>query len=418
MKFVNKKLKIGVSVLAIFLILGFIVPLFGPENPTEWGAYLKNMPPSSEHLLGTTSLGQDTFFLLAHSINNSFKIGIAVSLIATAAGVFLGLIAGFKSGLIDRLISLLTDSFIVIPSLPILILLSSFLKGTASVSFIVAILALFSWPLPARQVRSMALSLRERESISMALFSGESMIEWGAYLKNMPPSSEHLLGTTSLGQDTFFLLAHSINNSFKIGIAVSLIATAAGVFLGLIAGFKSGLIDRLISLLTDSFIVIPSLPILILLSSFLKGTASVSFIVAILALFSWPLPARQVRSMALSLRERESISMALFSGESMIKIIVREIFPYISGWTLANFVNGILAAIAAESTLAVIGMSSNSTATLGTMIYWANQYQAMLGGRWLWIGTPVVATVIIFISLFLTMNGYQEYMAKRRGKNA
>ncbi|WP_148409940.1 ABC transporter permease [Murimonas intestini] len=250
------------------------------------------------------------------------------------------------------------------------------------------------------------------------LFGPENPTEWGAYLKNMPPSSEHLLGTTSLGQDTFFLLAHSINNSFKIGIAVSLIATAAGVFLGLIAGFKSGLIDRLISLLTDSFIVIPSLPILILLSSFLKGTASVSFIVAILALFSWPLPARQVRSMALSLRERESINMALFSGESMVKIIVREIFPYISGWTLANFVNGILAAIAAESTLAVIGMSSNSTATLGTMIYWANQYQAMLGGRWLWIGTPVVATVIIFISLFLTMNGYQEYMAKRRGKNA
>jgi peptide/nickel transport system permease protein len=61
-------------------------------------------------------------------------------------------------------------------------------------------------------------------------------------------------------------------------------------------------------------------------------------------------------------------------------------------------------------------MSSNATATLGTMIYWANQHQAMLAGRWLWVGSPVVAIALIFISLFLTMTGYQQYSALRRGK--
>lgn len=250
----------------------------------------------------------------------------------------------------------------------------------------------------------------------LPLFHPGNPIEWGTYPKNLKPSSAHLFGTTNLGQDTFWLLAKSVQNSFIIGIVVAFFATVIGALLGLLAGFKGGFLDRAITLLTDSFIVIPSLPILILLGSLMKGRASLFYIALVLIIFNWPWPARQLRSMALSLSEREFINTAVFSGESTMKIIVKEIFPYVAGWAVANFVNTILVAIGSESGLAVIGMSSNEKATLGTMIYWANQHQAMLAGRWWWIGSPVIAIALIFIALFLTMTGYQQYSALRRGK--
>lgn len=239
---------------------------------------------------------------------------------------------------------------------------------------------------------------------------------WNTYLKNLKPSSDHLLGTTGLGQDIFWLLAKSIHNSFIIGIIVALLATVIGVFMGLLAGSRGGLADRVITLIMDTFIVIPSLPILILLGSLLKGRTSVMVISLILVIFSWPWPARQVRSMALSLRERDFIDLARFSGESQMKILIKEYLPFIFSWSFANFINTILAAIKTESSLAVIGMSNNSQATLGTMIYWANQYQAMMMGNWYWIGAPVITITIIFVSLFMTLSGAQSYFALRRGK--
>ncbi|NOU92514.1 ABC transporter permease subunit [Paenibacillus sp. LMG 31456] len=248
------------------------------------------------------------------------------------------------------------------------------------------------------------------------LFDSGNPVEWGKYPKNLKPGAAHWLGTTSLGQDTFWLIAKSIQNSFIIGIIVAFFATLIGVLVGLWAGLKGGFLDRIITLMTDSFIVIPSLPILILLGSLSKGKASLMYIALVLIIFNWPWPARQIRAMALSLREREFIDTARFSGEGTFKIITKEIFPFVAGWSLANFINTVLVAITAESGLAIIGMSSNESATLGTMIYWANQHQAMLAGHWWWIGAPVVAKMFIFIALFLTMSGYQEYSALRRGK--
>ncbi|MDR1445448.1 MAG: ABC transporter permease [Treponema sp.] len=252
----------------------------------------------------------------------------------------------------------------------------------------------------------------------LPLFLEGNAAAWSTFPRNLKPSPEHFLGTTNLGQDTFWLLTASIHNSFIIGFLVASMATVIGVLVGLIAGFVGGGADRVITLLADSFIVIPSLPILILLSTLLKGNASVLYVSIILIVFNWPWPARQVRSMALSLRERDFISTAIFSGQSLLDIIVKEVLPFVRDWGIANFINTILVAIATESGLAVIGLSSNEKATLGTMIYWANQHQAMLAGRWWWIGSPVVTTALIFISLFLTMTGYQNYNAKRRGKDA
>ena len=242
------------------------------------------------------------------------------------------------------------------------------------------------------------------------------VMEWSAYPKNMRPSWQYILGTTSMGQDVFWLLVCSIQNSLIIGLCTAALATVIGVTVGLFAGLKGGAVDRVLTLLMDSLIAIPSLPILILLGSILKGRTPWVLISLVLALFSWPWAARQTRAMALSLRENDYINTAMFSGESTLKIIRREIFPFVSDWSAANFVNTILTAIGSESGLALIGMSSNSTATLGTMIYWANSRQALLAERYWWILPPVIAIVILFVALFVFLSGYQTYNAYRRGK--
>ena len=249
----------------------------------------------------------------------------------------------------------------------------------------------------------------------LPFFSPEDPRSWIKYRRNLPPSAEHLLGTTNLGQDTFWLLSYATQNSLFIGVFVAFFATLIGVFAGLAAGFLGGIPDRLITLLADVFIVVPSLPILILMSSLLQGRASLLLISIILILFNWPWPARQMRSIALSMRERQFVNTARFSGSSTIQILAEEIVPHIFSWAMANFVNTVLVAIATESGLAVIGLSSLEEATLGTTIYWALQHQALLGRRWWWIGSPVVAIILLFIALFLISTGISSLSAERRG---
>lgn len=240
---------------------------------------------------------------------------------------------------------------------------------------------------------------------------------WNTVPRNLQPSQAHLLGTTSLGQDTFWLLTFAIQNSLFVGVLVAFFATTVGVLAGLIGGFVGGWIDRVLTLLMDVFISVPSLPILILVASLLQGKTSLLTISLVLIVFNWPWPARQVRSIALSMREREFINTARFSGAGMLSIIVREIFPYVLTWSLANFANTVLVAIATESGLAVIGLSSVQQATLGTMIYWGLQYQALLAHRWWWIGTPVIAVVLLFVALFLASTGFADFSAERRGRH-
>lgn len=239
---------------------------------------------------------------------------------------------------------------------------------------------------------------------------------WNTVPYSLPASSAHWFGTTSVGQDTFWLLTWSIRNSLIIGIVVAIISTIIGVVIGLLAGFRGGFTDRGLTLFMDALIVIPSLPILILLGSLMKGRAPMPMLIGILVIFTWPWPARQARSVALTLRERDFINTARFSGESGLKIITREIFPYITGWTFSNAINAVLAAIATESGLAVLGLSSLNEATLGSMIYWALNYEALLAEHWFWIASPVTAIMLLFIGLFLMSTGLTENSAVKRGR--
>ena len=245
-------------------------------------------------------------------------------------------------------------------------------------------------------------------------FAPGDPLEWYSAPRNQGPSATHLLGTTSLGKDVFWLLTYALRNSLMLGLVVAGLSTLIGVFLGLAAGYAGGWLDRVLSFFMDALLSIPSLPILILMAALFGGQLSLPVVAVLLVIFNWPFPARQVRAVALSMREREFINVAWFSGESGVRILVRHIFPYIAGWSAANFINTVLVGVSTESALAVIGLSSAQQATLGTMIYWAINYQALLGGKYVWIGSPVVAVVLLFIGLFLVSSGMSMRSAARR----
>lgn len=173
----NSRLRIGLTILAIFALGSLILPFFNEIDPTRQGSYPKNMAVSFEHLLGTNSLGQDIGWFLVYAVRNSLILGVTVSIFTTFIAGLAGLVAGYLGGWADRAIMTLTDSVIAIPLFPILIVLATLVRGNTSFWTVGVILVIFGWAWGARQVRSMALSIREREFISMAKFSGSTTLE-------------------------------------------------------------------------------------------------------------------------------------------------------------------------------------------------------------------------------------------------
>ena len=239
---------------------------------------------------------------------------------------------------------------------------------------------------------------------------------FNSYANNLNPSPQHWLGTTAMGQDVVWLLIEAIHNSLCIGVTVAFLGTVVGVFVGLLAGFSGGALDRVLSTITDTFIVIPSLPILILMTALMKGTMTWFVMALVLAMFAWAWPSRQIRSMALSMRERDFIRTAEFSGENRVQIIATEVLPYVLSWSLSNFMNAVLNAIASESSLAVLGLSPANLVSLGNMINWAMAKNAIFQKRYFWIFAPIGATIIMFVGLFLLITGYNDYLQARRGR--
>ncbi len=252
-------------------------------------------------------------------------------------------------------------------------------------------------------------------SMILPIFAPADPAAQAAYMRNLPASGVHWLGTNSLGQDIFWFLVFSVRNSLMLGVLVAVGVTIIATIVGLSAGYIGGRFERAVMLIVDTFITIPLLPILIILGSLIRGNTSFFTVGLIIIFFGWAWDARTVRSMALSLREREFINMARFSGANTVQILWREVFPYVMAYTLVGFINTILFAINIEATLAVIGLSKVEVPTLGSIIFWALNYNALFTGHYLWLVAPIVATVTLFLGLFLTSTGFNAAFAERRG---
>jgi peptide/nickel transport system permease protein len=230
---------------------------------------------------------------------------------------------------------------------------------------------------------------------------------------DVPPSAEYWLGTTSRGQDLFWLLTFSIRNTLAFGITVAVLSRLIALVVGLVAGYSGGLVDRALMSVNDTFIVIPLFPILVLFYFVMKDRMSWGLLALMMACLGWAYDARLIRSVALSLRTREFTETSLFSGMSTRQILVEEHLPYVLPIVFSTTMNNINWSIGFEVTLSVLGFTDINTPTIGVLIYWANQHTALVAGIWWWIFFPVVLVVMAFIGLFLLAVSMNEYIDPR-----
>lgn len=247
----------------------------------------------------------------------------------------------------------------------------------------------------------------------VSFFNPHDSRSWGVFLRDLPPSWQNPLGTNSLGQDIFWNATEAVRNSMLIGIIAAVISRVIALALGLISGYRGGLFDRTTMTVNDSFIIIPLFPLLILISTMVSGRLNIILLGVILGLFGWAWDSRLFRSQILSLKEREFTQTAVFSGMGAVRIVTREHLPFVIPLVMAATINNIIWVIGMEVTLAVLGLSSLNTPTIGTMLYWALQYQAIFLGRWFWLLTPLVICIALIIGLYLLSVSISEYMDPR-----
>jgi peptide/nickel transport system permease protein len=230
---------------------------------------------------------------------------------------------------------------------------------------------------------------------------------------DIPPSWAYPLGTTSRGQDVFWLLTFAIRNSLLFGVLVALLSRCLSLLIGLTAGYAGGMVDRVLMSINDSFIVIPLFPILVLFYFVMRDRMSWVLLALVMAGLGWAYDARLIRSVALGLRTREFTETAIFSGMTARQILLHEHLPYVLPIVFSTTMNNINWSIGLEVTLSVLGFTDINTPTIGVMIYWANQHTALVAGIWWWIAFPVVLVVMTFIGLFLLAVSMNEYIDPR-----
>jgi peptide/nickel transport system permease protein len=221
------------------------------------------------------------------------------------------------------------------------------------------------------------------------------------------PSAAHLLGTTQTGQDVLSQLLVGIRLTLELAVVVGVVATALSVIVGVAAAFLGGMWDELLSLTSNVFLVIPSLPLLIILLGYLPQKGQLATI-AVLAALGWPWGARVIRAQTLAIRNRDFISAARETGESTWRIIGFEIIPNEVSLIAASFVNTVLYAIGASVALAFIGLADLNSWSLGTMLYWAESQQALQLGAWWWFVPPGLAIALMGTGLVLLNTGIDE----------
>jgi peptide/nickel transport system permease protein len=205
------------------------------------------------------------------------------------------------------------------------------------------------------------------------------------------PSARHLLGTTVNGQDILSQLVGLV-----CGALISLVQLIMGVF----AGYVGGVFDTVAAAVTNVFLVLPSLPLLIILAAYLQG-GGLLMLVGVITITGWAWGAKVLRSQAIALRDRPFVQAARVTGESRWHIVFAHVVPNMLGIIVSNFFGATLFAVLAEAGLEFIGLGNINDITWGTMLYWAQEGDAILLGAWVWLLVPGLCLALLGTSLGL-----------------
>ena len=244
------------------------------------------------------------------------------------------------------------------------------------------------------------------------------------YGRSLPPSSAHLFGTTAYGQDLFAQAVWGTRQVLIIAFGAGLAATGVAVIIGVAAAYLGGLWDGTLNLLTDVLLVIPLFPLLIVIAAYVQNSGTL-VLIAVLTLTGWSYTARQLRSQALSLRNRDFLEAARVRGERRLYIVVVEIIPTMTSLIVASFLTNALYAILFASSLQFIGLGDPNAVSWGTMLYWAENNEALQTGQYLWAVVPGACIALLGAAFALLNYAFDEIgnpalrpMRRRRVKRA
>jgi peptide/nickel transport system permease protein len=218
------------------------------------------------------------------------------------------------------------------------------------------------------------------------------------------PSWLHPMGTDDLGQDIFARMLYGGRISMAVGLAAMMMAIVVGVTIGAIAGMSSGWVDAALMWLTDLFLSLPQLPLLLLVIYLFRDSLKAMFgtevgvfilIVLVIGGFRWMPVARLVRAQFLSLREKEFVEAARALGASTSRQVLRHILPNSLGPVIVAGTIDVAAAIIAESTLSFLGLGFPSDIpTWGRILFDSKDYLDIAPHWALFPGLAIFLTVL------------------------
>jgi len=222
-----------------------------------------------------------------------------------------------------------------------------------------------------------------------------------------PPSPEYWFGTTVFGQDVYTQFVYGLRSTFIVGAIGGGLATFIGLLIGFTAGYRGGIVDELLNMLTNIVLVIPAFAILLIIAAYLdvRGILMESVLIG---LINWTWTARAVRAQTFSLRSREFIDLARMSGMKPLRIIFTEIAPNMMSYLLMALILQFGGAVLFAATLDFIGLGPTQGISLGLMMNYAVLWGALQFGSWWWFVPPGFAIMAIVGSLYIMNVGLDE----------
>jgi peptide/nickel transport system permease protein len=221
------------------------------------------------------------------------------------------------------------------------------------------------------------------------------------------PSWHHLFGTTDQGTDIFSQVVLGTRTSLVLGALAAVIAMTLATVLGILAAYAGGWVDDAINFLTNVFLVIPTIPLLVVISAYLQNRGMVTMIL-VLGLTLWAFEARILRGQALSLRNRDFVLAARVAGESTWRIIFGELVPNMISRIAAGFVLVFYVALLTDAGLEFLGLGDMSATSWGVTLYWAQVNSTVLQGEWWPFFFPGAALALTVAALVFILAGIDE----------
>jgi peptide/nickel transport system permease protein len=216
--------------------------------------------------------------------------------------------------------------------------------------------------------------------------------------RGIQPNAQHWLGTTATGEDVLSQLMYGARISVFVALIAGLLSTIIAVLVGLFWGYIRSFAGEFIGFIVNMFLVIPSLPLMIVIAAYLQN-GGLMVIIMVMVLTGWAWGARVLRSQTQSLRSRDFVTAATFSGEGSLRVILHEIFPNMLSLIVSGFFGSATASALAESGLEFLGLGDSTTVSWGTMLYWAQNNNALLTGQWVLLFAPGLMIALLAASM-------------------